>query len=202
VLSALLACPAIPEEVREKLRRDYPRPSGKGGKDIGELTVKYYHGSAASEKSRVYADKGYQGLKSEARSALGRRFYHDIDMENAQPRLILKHAVDRGWKCECLARYIADREPTLARVMAFYGVERKAAKLLVNRIMFGGGLAKWEVINECELKGMPEMVAFHREFKGIRESVWDAFRKGDFPEKESRHDKLSANMSAWAGAEV
>jgi NAD/NADP transhydrogenase beta subunit len=80
--------------------------------------------------------------------------------------------------------------------MAFYGVERKAAKMLVNRIMFGGGLAKWEAINECELNGMPEMVAFHHEFAGIRELVWDEFRKGDFSDKKSRHDKLSANMSA------
>jgi hypothetical protein len=99
MLSSLLACPALSEEVREKLRRDYLRPS-KGGRPIGELTVKYHHGSNVgdSEKSRVYADKGYQGLKSDARAALGGRFYHDIDMENAQPRLILRNAREKGWK--------------------------------------------------------------------------------------------------------
>jgi hypothetical protein len=41
-LRALLSSPDINEEVREKLRRDYPFPSD-GGSDIGELVVKYFH---------------------------------------------------------------------------------------------------------------------------------------------------------------
>jgi Virulence-associated protein E len=197
-LRALLKHPGVRDECKALLAK-YPKP-GMDTSSTGQMEVKYRRAAMGDEKDdgRVYASRGSQGLDVEVRAELCHRFYHDLDMANAHPTLILWHARKEGWPCDRLAAYVDDRTATLARVKEYYNVERAEAKQLFCVLMFGGGLKKWEETNGCERHDMPELLALKREFKGLMDRVWDKYPKRDtFERGATLHDKKATNMSAW-----
>jgi hypothetical protein len=197
-LRALLVHPGVRDECKKMLSK-YPKP-GSDTNPIGELKVQYRRAIGGDEKDdgRVYADKGSQGMDVEVRAELCHKYYHDIDIVNAHPTLILWHARKEGWACDRLASYVMDRDATLARVKEYYNVERAEAKQLFCCLMFGGGLKKWEETNGCERHNMPELVELKKEFKGLMQRVWEKYPKRDtFANGATEHDKMATNMSAW-----
>jgi hypothetical protein len=197
-LRVLLVHPGVRDECKALLAK-YPK-LGRGMDSKGDMAVKYRRavGGDGKDDGRVYADRGAQGMDGEVRAELCHKFYHDIDMVNAHPTLILWHARKEGWPCDRLASYVEDRDATLERVKEYYNVERPEAKQLFCCLMFGGGLKKWEETNGCERHDMPELVALKREFKGLLDRVWEKYpKKETFKAGSTEHDKKATNMSAW-----
>jgi hypothetical protein len=197
-LRLLLDHPDVRPECKAMLLK-YPRP-GADTREVGELTVRYKRAAKGETKDdgRVYADKGSQMMDLEVRAELSHKLYHDIDIVNAHPTLILSEARRENWACEKLAKYVEDRDGTLARIQEYYGVERPEAKRLCCLLMFGGGLKNWEVDCKATERDMPEMLALKREFKGLMRHVWEKYPKRTvFPPKSTDRDKMATNMSAW-----
>ena len=75
---------------------------------------------------------GLQNMTREIRSALCQDGYHDIDMVNCAPRLILKIIKDKGLDYEtgCLENYIKNRENCLQDLCQTDNIDRSTAKKL------------------------------------------------------------------------
>jgi hypothetical protein len=82
---------------------------------------------------------GLQWLSRECRGALAQKYYWDVDIRNAQPTLLQQYAEKRGWKCDKLKHYNANRDDYLAELMETLQINRDLAKKRVSALMFGGG---------------------------------------------------------------
>lgn len=113
--------------------------------DEGLIEVSYkqtWHGTG-----RFFARGGLslQGMPREIRHTIARDLYHDIDMVNAHPVLLLQWCERKGLETPALRRYISDREAFLAQIP----LPREEAKRLV-LAMTNGGAQK-----AAEAQGMP-----------------------------------------------
>lgn len=90
---------------------------------------------------------GLQMLPHDIRSALAKPYYHDIDMKNAQPTLLLQLAKQKGWEHSALQHYVSKREETLVEVQNELGCNRMEAKGRILQLFFGSsytdGLPAW-----------------------------------------------------------
>ena len=80
---------------------------------------------------------GLQNLPRDIRNALAHKYYHDVDMVNAQPTILLQYCERRGYDCKALARYINEREALLQELMDYLDIKRWEAKQRVVSILFG-----------------------------------------------------------------
>ena len=65
--------------------------------------------------------------------------YHDIDMQNCHPVLLLQICQLHGWSAPLLANYVHNRE----QVLAATGLPRDKAKVDILTIMYGGNPKQW-----------------------------------------------------------
>lgn len=85
-------------------------------------------------KGRVYADKGLslQAFSKEMRRHLCGQLYHDIDIVNCHPTLLLHICREHKWDVPILAEYVAHREETLNKL--------QATKLDVLSVLYGSAV--------------------------------------------------------------
>ena len=81
---------------------------------------------------------GLQALSRDVRAALAQKYYWDVDMQNAQPTLLVQYAEKRGWVCDKVKHYISYREELLTEMMDVFGIERWEAKDRIIALCFGG----------------------------------------------------------------
>lgn len=107
---------------------------------------------------------GAQALSRDVRSAVFGEFYHDVDISNAQPTILLQYCKANNYKCDALIEYVERRDECMREVMEFMGCDRTEAKQRIHQIIFGGSA-----------DGMPDFFAttFYNELKAIRQNVWD-----------------------------
>jgi hypothetical protein len=85
---------------------------------------------------RLYGTKSsIDWMQKEVRATLCGEYYHDLDMVNAHPTLLVQYA-EREWSHELpfLADYVANRDDRLKTLAE----ERDIAKEMVIKVMFGG----------------------------------------------------------------
>jgi hypothetical protein len=156
----------------------------------GVKTVTY--APARHGQGRWYAVGGrsLQGFSKRVRHTLshdecGRCFYHDIDVRNCHPVLLLQLCERHGFSgVSHLRRYVTEREECLQGVMSSCGVNRDAAKELFLRLLYGGKSAAWARDNavapisplpvfvlqfEAELDAAAQFVFAHNDFGAIRD---------------------------------
>jgi hypothetical protein len=170
----------------------------------GIATRKVTYRPAAHALGRLYADSGLslQSFPRRIRHTLcsllcaGEMIYHDVDMANAHPRLLLQLCEANGWECIELNRYVSRREELLQDVMAQYNVNRDDAKTLFLRLLYGGKFQNWahDSIIDTTLTVHPpataQILAFEEELASIRERVWNddqyaRFRSAALANRES-----------------
>lgn len=127
---------------------------------------------------RVYPQNamGLQCFQRDIRNALASDIYFDVDMENAQPRILLRICQQHGWTCTTLQQYIELRDPTLVNIMEHYHVSRSVAKELMNRLMFGGTIDAW--ISENTTTPLPQptfLKQFQEELNAIARNMWNQY---------------------------
>ena len=87
-----------------------------------------------------------QHCPSSLRPLLVKRFYHDIDMVNCHPTLMLQVAEKMGVserKIRVLREYVINRRAMLERIGNHYGIPPGRAKYGVLRVLNGGAIASW-----------------------------------------------------------
>ena len=104
------------------------------------IPVKYHFSKNLQEKGRLYAENSLslQNFKKEIRHALGKDFYHDIDMVNAHPMLIMQYCKDNDIECHYLNKYVANRESILKKIQDYHSITRNEAKKLMLRLCYLG----------------------------------------------------------------
>ena len=128
---------------------------------------------------RVYADLGLslQFFSKRIRHSLAKDLYHDIDMVNAHPVILLQLCQEKNWEAPQLERYVKQREQILREVMDAFKVSRKQAKELFLRLMYGGSTKYW--MQDERIVGsasVPKFVAiFERELKCLQQRIWDEY---------------------------
>jgi hypothetical protein len=88
-----------------------------------------------------------QSCPSRLRPRLVRRFYHDVDMANCHPTLMVQVAAQMGLPAtavEVLREYVEQRPLMLDRIGEHYGVLAGRAKYAVLRVLNGGSIGAWE----------------------------------------------------------
>lgn len=148
-LEKLLQHPEVSQQDIKMLRRYQYTMT-----DAGTRKVSYKPSSHGI--GRVYADMGLslQLFPKRIRHTLSSKLYHDIDMVNAHPILMLHLCGENQWPAPMLQQYVDNREFILESIMHDFGVTRKQAKELMLRLMYGGALTKWmqdELIDTAEL---------------------------------------------------
>jgi hypothetical protein len=98
---------------------------------------------------RLYGSKGsFETLEKECRGTICADFYHDIDIVNCHPVLLVQFAHQRypDYPLLEVQRYNQDREAFLAEVMKENQVDRDMAKQAVISVLYGGLVSKDSVL--------------------------------------------------------
>jgi hypothetical protein len=115
---------------------------------------------------RLYAAHGLgmQALEKEVRHTIARDLYHDVDMVNAQPTILVQFCEKHGIPCPSLTDYVQNRDIRLGELMEGRGVPRNEAKKLVLKCLFypikNRDYPSWFVTLNKEMLSTREQVAF------------------------------------------
>ena len=203
ILERLLSAEGIEDNLRNQLKLYYHK------RDNNRIAVKYHYSKNLFDKGRLYAEGSLslQNFKKEIRHALASEYYHDIDIENCHPVLILQYCKKHNIDSKELEKYVKDRESILEKICKFHKIERNQSKKLVLRLCYLGKYVI-EVLNddteeyeEIEPKKKFEfLVNFQTELKNISKSVcnnekeiYELVKKDD-----TKTNKKSATLSIVA----
>jgi hypothetical protein len=137
MMTRLLRHDGISQEDKKKLQR-----YRKKREDGNQVRVTYNFGAQYQgiQMGRVYPIHriGCEGFPRDIRSCLYEKYYWDVDMENAQPVLLVHLAKRLGMACPALEEYCSKRKEVLEEIMADVNYTRDDAKTLCLSVIFGG----------------------------------------------------------------
>ena len=100
--------------------------------------VSYLPSKNLKNMGRLFAQSAsLQNLPREFRGAIGAN-YHDLDMKNAHPSILLQYCQKNDIKCEALEHYVNNRDVIIEKIMNDYQLEKGDVKQLFLSIMNGG----------------------------------------------------------------
>lgn len=91
-------------------------------------------------------------LDRKARNAIAKSVYHDVDMSNAQPSIIITVCEWKGWECKYMRAYVQQREEVLDGIKAAlkdFNVTREDAKRIMLSVCNGGTISRF-----CKERGL------------------------------------------------
>jgi hypothetical protein len=95
------------------------------------------------------------------RAALAQKYYWDIDIENAQPTMLLTTATKYKVECPALLQYCENRETILQEIQVNHTLNRDEAKTLCISVLFGGYRDQHPILPTIysELKDLSQKIA-------------------------------------------
>ena len=168
------------------------------------LTVSYGKSSTRVIGRRTATHPSMQHCPSGLRPLIVSRFYHDVDMVNCHPTLMLQTAEKMNvpsYKIQKLREYVTHRQPMLVRIGEHYGIPAAKAKYGVLRVLNGGSIAAW--INDSTTgcsrnKDTPQ--ADLRDLEEVARVVRDTFFA--MLEYKERVEALRTELTATTKAKV
>ena len=153
---------------------------------------------------RTASHPSLQHCPSSLRPRLVAHYYHDVDMVNCHPTLMLQVAEKMGvplHKIEKLREYVTSRQSMLERIGEHYGIPAARAKYGVLRVLNGGSIAAWmhDSTTGCS-RGMDETQADLRDLEDEARVVRETFF--EMPEFKSHVESLREEMTLTARAKV
>ena len=117
---------------------------------IRRLCVVYSKRKGIGRRTASYPSM--QSCPSSLRPLLQRFYYHDIDMANCHPSLMIQVAEKMGKRAEIpkLVEYVNNRDAMLQRIADHFKVVKSSCKFAVLRVLNGGSVAEW-----CKEMGLP-----------------------------------------------
>lgn len=98
-------------------------------------------------------------MKRDIRSIVCNDACWDIDIANCQPTILSQFLKNHGIVCNRLHYYVTHRDDVLSRITTHFNVDRDAAKNLILRLMYLGGIAKWMVeFNVDPITSIPDEI--------------------------------------------
>ena len=129
----------------------------KKGSVIAEQSITYKLSSKAAGKlgyGRLYGTKGsFETLEKECRGTICKDYYHDIDIVNCHPVLLLQFARNKyNIDLPEVDKYVSNRDMYLKNVMSENDFSRDDAKSAIISILYGGSCNQksflWELSEE------------------------------------------------------
>ena len=136
------------------------------------------------------------GFSEDIKILLTRGLYHDIDIANCHPVLLLNLCVEMKWPHVELQYYIANREQVLADIVKCVECTRKEAKTLILILTYGGGVNNWKKdINKPNAK----LPVFIPRFKRCLATIANLLDKKypNFPVSKKSSNKIASKMSMY-----
>lgn len=100
--------------------------------------VSYLPSKNLKNMGRLFAQSAsLQNLPKEFRGAIGGN-YHDIDMINCHPSLLLQYCKKNDIKCDNLEYYVINRDEVIKKIMNDYQLNKSDVKELFLSVMNGG----------------------------------------------------------------
>lgn len=140
-IQRMLTKSTLEDEKQEKIKvmSTLLRSYLKHSKD-GEITIVYrQQGSerrTGGKMGRFYVDGktyGLQPMTKSIRHTLGKNHYHDLDIVNCHPTILLQYCERGGWETPILERYVNEREAIIKES----GMDREAFKVEFLAILNG-----------------------------------------------------------------
>jgi hypothetical protein len=205
VMNRLLQHQGISEGDKKRLRSYY-----KMRKNGNQVTVSYEFGKAhkKSKIGRLYPRNliGFAGFERNIRNALIKNSYHDIDIKNCHPSILVQVCERHGWRCDNLKYYTENREQVFKTICEFYDTNKDVAKQLFIIISFGGTIKTWFLENQsniCDTNRLithPFIEAFQRDIQAIAKNLWNndatAIIRKDILKACKKHFKTDYEMYA------
>lgn len=106
----------------------------------GDIPVTYCYSKKAKDHGRQYANGALslQSFPRAVRHTIAKDLYHDIDIVNAHPTILVQYCEKHGYACDKLLYYIQNRDMCLEEIMQLNNTERDAAKQVVLSLLNGG----------------------------------------------------------------
>ena len=136
--------PAIERELRQLDVLEKIDSSASEAKDgIRLLCVVYAKRSGIGRRSASYPSM--QSCPSSLRPLLQRMYYHDIDIVNCHPNLMMQEAEKAGnlHSIPKLVEYVTNRDEVLQRIADHFQVDKAVCKFVVLRVLNGGTVTQW-----------------------------------------------------------
>ena len=100
--------------------------------------VSYLPSKNLKNMGRLFAQSSsLQNLPREFRGAIGGK-YHDLDMENAHPTILLQYCIKHEIKCDMLEYYVNNRNEVITKIMNDFKLNKADVKQLILSVMNGG----------------------------------------------------------------
>ena len=159
---------------------------GNNNTHVGIVNVAYHSRKEAvlfNIQGRVYG-QGFQGVPRWVRRLCANKYYHDVDIVNCFPVILLQLQEKVGVNMDPihLRQYVEDREGVLkADMQIVQGLTREEAKLQYLKVMFGGELLEYQT---------PFLRRYKTEINYITEHLWHLQEYCDIRRyAESRHHR-------------
>jgi len=181
----------IPSDNEQSKFKNYSKEMLRTGSVI-RMYTKAEHG-----KGRLKAMGSHLGGFSEGiKIQLARGLYHDIDIVNCHPVLLLNLCKQKKWTHDNLLYYIKNREQVLADVIKCAVCTRKDAKTLFLRLMYGGKVNTWKKdIDKPDSKLPVFIYQFKQELDTIAKLVDTTYP--EFPKSEDAYNPVYSKMSMF-----
>ena len=168
------------------------------------LTVPYGKSASRVIGRRTATHPSMQGCPSSLRPRIVSRFYHDVDMVNCHPTLMLQTAEKMNvpsYKVQKLREYVTHRQSMLVRIGEHYGIPAAKAKYGVLRVLNGGSIAAWvnDPATGCS-RNKDEPQPDLRDMEEVARVVRDTFFA--MPKYKEHVEALRAELTATTKAKV
>ena len=76
------------------------------------------------------------------KSAICKKYYHDLDMVNCHPQIIYQVFKELKYKTDYLKKYNTNRDTMICEMMR-HDLSRRSVKGLINKLCYGGSVSSW-----------------------------------------------------------
>ncbi len=139
---------------------------------VGTKKVTYGHSKKRNGMGRLYArGPSLQNLPSQIRNFIAGESYHDIDIVNCNPSLLLNICSTKDIECPLLTRYCSERDDILKDYADKFNVTAKEVKTVLLGLVFGMSISTAEHQLRTDLSTEPFFEGFKAEVTRIAERL-------------------------------
>lgn len=143
-------------------------------------SYKFANGCEELQLGRLFPDDGIglQSFRFDIRNPLTKKYYWDLDFENAHYRIAEKYCIDYGINHDNISYYVNNREKCLTMISA----NRKKAKTEFLKVLYGGDIklykdAYTEVDGFINVSGFNFLKDLEKEVNVLSTIIWDKYKQ-------------------------
>lgn len=165
----------------------------------GWFSAEYRHSKSTPVHGRLYGNGCQSNVPGFVRRVCMGEFYHDVDMVNAGPTLLLNLCRRYHVSAPRLNEFVENRDAYLSEIMKTCSVNREVAKSVFPLILNGGTVAGWarqHGICDEVAHTLPFLTQFAREAKQISKRL-QSQQRFEATVERLRKETTASSPSGW-----